>query len=242
MIKSDIFKYPTVTISILTAVIALFSSNKAFAADPCDETRTVTVPSEWRLTQSGQSSTTLLHQNSGFLGNIESDTSTFNGNFTVTLQHTEPTVVCSGPTPPLPSEIRLDVNGTLTGSFNNPTSNSYVAFIPDINLISPGLTSQNFPGPDNASVTDSQTATLFANQGNINYTGSLNIESQFGQLPPSNSFGTITAQGNLSINGSLNGQIITQHTYEVPIPEPTTIIGSLLLGSGLIWRKSKNKG
>ncbi len=26
-----------------------------------------------------------------------------------------------------------------------------------------------------------------------------------------------------------------------PIPEPTSILGSLLLGSGLIWRKSKNK-
>ena len=32
-------------------------------------------------------------------------------------------------------------------------------------------------------------------------------------------------------------------TYLEPvIPEPTSILGSLLLGSGLIWRKSKNKG
>lgn len=253
MIQSKIsqiftFKNTTLAVYTLTTAIVLINPSKAFAQN-CDETRTVTTPFTWSLTQttgSGKSSTFLIHLNEGPFGTVEpkeedkpKQEAKLNGNFEVTKKHNAPAEICSGPTPDLPTEVTLKLTGILSTYYTNTTSPpTYLRVTPNLSLV-PDLTEQSFGPGIKQTIRQEKEASKQVGEGRIDYTGSLNVESKFGiGVFPKNFVNSIPS---LSISGSLINPI-TQISYEVPVPEPITIMGSIVTLSFIAGFKNRGKG
>lgn len=246
---SQIFTLKNTTLAVytLTSAIVLINPSKAFALN-CDETRTVTTPFTWSLTQttgSGKNNISVFQRNDGPAANVESSNATLAGNFKVTKQHNPPSPICSGPTPALPTNVTLDLTGKLTGIYANSTLGvdisgfpfeTYVRVTPDLSLV-PGLTQESF-GTGSGNINQVKTAVKTVGVETIDYTGSLNVQSKFGFGGQNLDF--ISSFSQLLISGSLRDPS-TQISYEVPVPEPITIMGSIVTLSFIAGFKNRGK-
>jgi hypothetical protein len=234
-------KNRTLAVTLGTAVITTaigLGVNPASAA-PCDNTQVVTVPYTWTLSQTtgpGKNNISVFQENNGPIGNTTSGNGVLNGGFNIAKIFNPPINFCQQ-LDPLPQNVTLNITGILDGIYANTTLGgtlqgaiieTYTKSDASIDLL-PAFP-QQVQGTGSGDFSWTNTANKAVGIGFLPYTGTLNVSTKFG-------FGSgtlgdfITLFSQLRISGSLIQPTTVNIRYTVPVPEPTSTLSLLALGT-----------
>lgn len=205
---------------------------------------TVSVPFVWSFNQTtgpGLNNTSVFETNNGPTTNVESDSSTLAGNFTITAAHTPPASYCAR-LDALPTSIGFSVTGLLTGTFADSTLNATIGGfgIVGSSVVNAGVnvagtalgpyTGLNLSSPGSGSLNEPHSAPFSVGDGTVlNYTGDLSTALTFGI--GSGTLGDLqTVFAQILVTGGFIGPTTLNIRYTLPVPVPAT---GLLLASGL---------
>jgi hypothetical protein len=240
--------------TILIGTVALasnFNAGQANAID-CSETKTISVPWSWQLSQSGDSKALLDYANTGSPLSTVPGKKTLDGAFIVKLLFDEPSNYCTK-LGNAPTATALKIVGSFSGVLSSnflpvitvpphPASdgpfagasasvNILEAFLPE--TLDLGLLREEFSR-------EKETVRTVGDGSSISFAG--NLESFATKGLNGGGFSAIRAR--LDVTGAFTGTGATSGTvdYTVPVPEPLTMLASATaLGFGAFFKRQNSK-
>lgn len=211
---------------------------------PSSEAAIITVPFTWKFDQTtgaGKDQTSIDIRNNGGRGNVEPDSSTVAGSFTITGHHNPPEEFKER-LDPLPESTGFRVSAVLSGEFEDTTTvfeplngNQTDGFVSVDAFLSldpgtiPSFNEVNESGPSEGTIDQQRQSNLITvSDGSvISYTGGIDGTTRFGFGVEGEDFQDVSAS--LRVSGGFTGEETFDIRYHV-VPEPLTIFGSLAAG------------